>query len=108
MKPRYAPPIRTAVRTQLKPLHGHHRHAHSDIGRDVSGFYLRTIKSSPFERLFLRMQARFMKNNSAEAASYNLLWHTLYSSFPGKYKLSAAWSTQQEAETDVLQQVYGK
>lgn len=104
----YAPPIRTAAKTRLVPLHGHHHHAHSDVGRGVSEFYLRTIKGSPYERLFLRLQAHFMKYESSTAATYNLFWHTIYSSFPGKYKLSAAWPVQQEAETDVLQQVYGK
>jgi hypothetical protein len=49
-----------------------------------------------------------MKNDSSTAATYNLFWHTIYSILPGKYKLSAAWPVQQEAETDVLQQVYGK
>lgn len=54
------------------------------------------------------MQAHFMKNESATAASYNLLLHTIYSALPGQYKRSVASPVQQEAETDVLQQVYGK
>lgn len=102
----YAPPIRTAVKSRLQPVH--HGRAEPDIGRAVSEFYLRTIKGSPYERLFNRLQAHYMKNESTTAASYNLAWHTLYSSLPGKYKLSAAWPVQQLAETDVLQQVYGK
>lgn len=106
----YAPPIRTAVKSRLAPLHGggHHRYAEPNIGRAVSEFYLRIIKGSPYERLFNRLQAHFMKNESTTAASYNLMWHTIYSSLPGKYKLSAAWPVQQVAETDVLQQVYGR
>jgi FAD/FMN-containing dehydrogenase len=103
----YAAPIRTAVKSRIRPPHGHHRQSQPDTGRSVSEFYLRTIKGSPYERLFLRLQAHFMKNDSSTAATYNLFWHTIYSSFPGNYKLSAAWPVQQEAETDVLQQVYG-
>lgn len=104
----YAPPAKTAIKSHIQPLHGHHHHAHSDVGRQVSEMYLRTIKSSPYEKLFWRLQAHFMKNESATAATFNLFWSTIYSSLPGKYKLSAAWPIQQQAETDVLKQVYGK
>lgn len=44
----YSPPIRSAVRAQLVPLHGHHRPVQSDVGRAVSELYLRTIKGSPY------------------------------------------------------------
>lgn len=105
----YSPPIKTAVRTHVAPLHGHHHRGQPDVGRAVSELYLRTIKGSPYERLFLRLLASLMRDeNSITAASFNVLLHTIYSSLPGKYKMASAFSVQQQAETDVLQQVYGK